>query len=72
MLTCKQCVWNVGQINQQNKELQKVCTRKPPTMHIIPTQQGIIANVAYPIINDDFTSCGEYDDGVDVDDIDGS
>ena len=68
-LTCLECVYNVANINPQNKEIQKQCNRFPPTMHMIVTNQGIIAQTAYPVIADNFPSCGEYFDGIE-DDLD--
>lgn len=67
MLTCKDCVFNQGSINHQTKEMQRQCTRYPPNMYMIPTAQGIVGQVTYPMINNDFLACGEYYDGEDSD-----
>lgn len=62
MNTCKDCVYNTITTNGQ-KELQHQCTRLPPVMHLIPTQNGVIGQVLYPTIADSFTACGEHWDG---------
>lgn len=63
MLTCKSCIFNQGNVDPQSKELQRMCTRNPPMMFILPTGQVAILKVLYPIITNEFVSCGEYFDG---------
>lgn len=72
MLTCQKCIFNQSSVDLQSKELQRVCTRFPPTMHLIPTNRGLVGNVSYPVINNEFTACGEYFDGEESDEIDTS
>ena len=63
--TCRSCLYNVLATNP-NKELQKNCVRFPPTAHAIPTQQDIVMICSYPIIADNMTACGEWDDGKNI------
>lgn len=64
--TCRDCMYNVLSTNTNSKELSKNCVRFPPTPHAIPTQQGIAMLCSYPVIKDDMTACGEWDDGEDI------
>lgn len=66
MDTCKDCVYNSLSFNNGNKEISKNCVRYPPTSHAIITQQGVAMLCSYPIINDDMSACGEWDDGRDI------
>lgn len=68
MLTCRDCVFNQTNVNGQ-KEMIRQCTRFPPKMYMIPTTQGIINHISYPIISNDLVACGEYFNGVDEDEV---
>lgn len=63
MLTCKECVHNQMSIGN-NKEIQRNCTRNPPSMYVLPATKGIAVHVAYPVVSDTFMACGEFFDGV--------
>lgn len=65
MLTCKMCVYNQMSVGP-NKEMQRMCTRMPPAMHLVPTPQGVIANVSYPPITNEMVACGEFYDGTEI------
>lgn len=66
MLTCKTCIYNQMAVGP-NKEMQRICTRMPPVMHLIPTPQGVAANVTYIPINNEMVACGEFYDGTEID-----
>lgn len=65
MLTCQTCVYNQMLVGP-NKEMQKMCTRMPPVLNLIPTPQGIVANVSHVPISDTMTACGEFYDGTEI------
>lgn len=65
--TCKDCVYNVASLDNNTKEIIKICVRFPPVTHMLGTQQGIAVSTAYPMINNDLIACGEWDDGSDID-----
>ena len=67
MLTCKECVYNNGNVNPA-KEIVRQCTRFPPKMFLLPSTNGIISHISYPVISNDLVACGEYFDGVDEED----
>lgn len=59
-------MYNELTVNPANSEMGHSCVRFPPTVHAIPTQQGIAMICSYPIIKDSMTACGEWDDGKDI------
>lgn len=66
METCKDCVYNDLTISPNNHEMTRNCVRFPPTVHAIPTAQGVAMLCSYPVIKNDMKACGEWDDGKDI------
>lgn len=59
-------MYNTLSTNANSQELSKNCVRFPPTPHAIITQKGIAMLCSYPVITDNMTACGEWDNGEDI------
>lgn len=66
MDTCRGCFHN-NMLPSPHKqgELVQACTRFPPGVQAVATQQGVMMiTTGYPIINNDYTACGEKEEGI--------
>lgn len=62
-MNCKLCKYLKEQKDvQQIGKMIHVCKRFPPIMQLVPTQQGLLPAVMFPIISDEFAKdgCGEF------------
>ena len=64
--TCNDCVYNAVSMDNPNKELTHTCVRFPPQNHAVVAQQGVAMLTVYPVIKNEMTACGEWDDGADI------
>lgn len=62
-MPCDNCKWGVqAPIDQNNIGAKRPiqCFRMPPSVVLVPTQQGAAQMSVFPVVNGD-TECGEYE-----------
>jgi hypothetical protein len=60
-VACKNCRYSVKQRSDPNSVVQSlVCRHSPPAMTMLPTAQGLVINVQFPIVRPEFW-CFQFD-----------
>jgi len=61
VVACANCRYSVKQRSDPSSVVQSlVCRHSPPAMSMIPTAQGLVINVQFPIVRPEFW-CFQFD-----------